>query len=562
MTSTMRTLTGIGVSPGSAIGPVAVVQPPQPLPATEPCSADPQQDLTRVADSLSVVADDLDAKAAKLEGDAAEMVAAAAMIARDPGLIEAVEQNLDGHTGPAHALQAAVAGYAEQFEALGGYFAERVADLRDVGMRAEAVLLGRPVPGVPELTEPSIVVAEDLAPAETALLSPELVLGIITSGGGRTSHTAILAAQRGLPAAVQVAGALEIPDGTTVALDGESGAVVLDPDETVKTKLRARSERLAQLSELTSPGSTSDGYPVALLANIGDVNDARAAALTAAEGVGLFRTEFVFLDAQNAPGVAEQADLYEAVLAPFGTRPVTVRTLDAGADKPLAFADLGPEPNPALGRRGYRLMEERPDLLRDQLAALAEAQCRTGASVKVMAPMIATADQARAFAEAAHGAGLPVAGIMIEVPSAALRSRHLLAACDFASIGTNDLSQYTMAADRMVGELADLLDPFQPAVIDLVAAACEGGRINESPVGVCGESAGDPLMALVLTGLGVSSLSMSPKRMPLVRFALGLHELATCRAMAEATRACVDAAEARAGVADLAQPELRELLGV
>ena len=199
-------------------------------------------------------------------------------------------------------------------------------------------------------------------------------MGIITSGGGRTSHTAILAAQRGLPAAVQVAGALEIPDGTTVALDGESGAVVLDPDETVKTKLRARSERLAQLNELTSPGSTSDGHPVALLANIGDVNDARAAALTAAEGVGLFRTEFVFLDAQNAPGVAEQADLYEAVLAPFGTRPVTVRTLDAGADKPLAFADLGPEPNPALGRRGYRLMEERPDLLRDQLAALAEAQ--------------------------------------------------------------------------------------------------------------------------------------------------------------------------------------------
>lgn len=259
-------------------------------------------------------------------------------------------------------------------------------------MRAEAVPPGRPVPGAPEPTEPNIVVAKDLASAETVVLSPGLMLGVITSGGGRTSYTVILAAQRGLPAAVQVTGVSEIPDGTAITLNGEPEVIMLGPDETVKTKPRAWGERLTWLNEPTSLGSTSGGHPMALLADIGDVNDVRAAVLMTVGGVGLFRIEFVFLDAQNAPGVAEQADPYEVVLTLFGIRPVTTRTFDAGADKSLTFVNLGPEPDPALGRRGYRLMEERLDLLRDQFAVLAGTQRHTGASTRVTALAIVMAN--------------------------------------------------------------------------------------------------------------------------------------------------------------------------
>lgn len=555
-----RSLTGIGVSPGSAIGPAAVVRPPEPLPEEQGRSADPASDQARIESALSEVAAGLEARAAELTGDAAEMVTAAAMIARDPGLAEAVSQQLAAGHDAVHALHEAVEGYARQLEDLGGYFAERVSDLRDVGMRAECLLLGRPIPGIPELLVPSIIVAVDLAPADTAPLDPAMVLGIVTAAGGRTSHTAILAAQRGLPAAVQVHGAMDLVDGELLALDGDSGRVVVSPGPEVISRLTARAQRLAEIATLSGPGRTLDGHRVALLANIGDAADARAAAATEVEGVGLFRTEFLFLDARSEPGVEEQTRQYTDVLAPFTGRTVTVRTLDAGADKPLAFADLGPEPNPAMGRRAYRLCAALPHLLQHQLEALARAQANTGTSIKVMAPMIATAQEAAEFASAAHAWGLEVAGVMIEIPSSALRAGHLLAECDFASLGTNDLAQYTMAADRMVGELSELLDPFQPAVLDLVSMACEGGALNGKPVGVCGESAADPLMALVLTGLGVSSLSMSASRVPLVRFALLHHCLATCQQMARAAREAVTAEQARQAVADMAAPELQELL--
>ncbi|SDZ16561.1 phosphoenolpyruvate--protein phosphotransferase [Tessaracoccus flavus] len=551
-------LTGVGVSGGSAVGVVAVVSLPEPLP-DEAASADPAGDLARVGDALETVAAKLDATAASLSGDAAEMLGAAAAIARDPGLLDAVEENLRSQ-GPAHALHAAVEGYAAQFEELGGYFAERVTDLLDVGRRAEAVLLDRPMPGVPELTEPSVVIAHDLAPADTAMMDPALVVGIVTEAGGRTSHTAILASQRGIPAIVQAQGALSLTDGTRVGIDGDSGELVVDPDDAWLAVRAEKARARERVATLTGPGQTSDGHPVMLLANIGNVADAELAGATDVEGVGLFRTEFLHLSASTAPTVEQQAAEYVRILAPFGERPVTVRTLDAGADKPLAFADLGPEPNPALGRRGLRLMREREDLLDDQLAALALAAAETGADVKVMAPMVATTSEAAWFTRRAHDAGLPTAGVMMEVPSSALRAQHILKVTDFASLGTNDLAQYTMAADRMVGELSDLLDPWQPAVLDMVAVACEGGRVAGKPVGVCGESAGDPLMALVLAGLGVASLSMAPQRVPMVRYALSLHTAADCRRMAEAARAADSPDEAREAAHALASGELTELL--
>lgn len=560
MTAT-ETRQGIGVSPGSAYGPVVQVSPPVRPPADEPSVEDREAALVDVKAAFESVAVALEGKARHADDTAQQILKATALIARDKGLVKAAAKQLDAGRGPANAIANAVEEYCAQFEALGGYFAERVTDLRDVGSRAVAAVLGVPAPGVPDFTEPSVIVAEDLAPAETATLDRALVVGIVTQEGGRTSHTAILAAQMGIPAVVQLKGATGIPAGTFVALDGDSGEVTISPDPALVEEQRVRRVKRAEaLAGTSGPGTTRDGHHVALLANIGGIKDAEEAAALDLEGVGLFRTEFVFLSADRAATVEEQAEIYRRVMAPFGDRRVVVRTLDAGADKPLAFADLGPEENPALGRRGLRLSAERPELLDAQLEALAIAAKDTGADVRVMAPMVATVEEAAWFARRVRENGLPKGGVMIEVPGAALRSAHVLAEVEFGSIGTNDLAQYTMAADRMQGALSDLLDPWQPAVLDVVAAACEGAATTGRPMGVCGESAGDPLLALVLTGLGVSSLSMAPSKVPVVRLALSLHTLPECQGIAAAARAAATAREALEAVRDLARDELTDLL--
>ncbi|GAA6525213.1 phosphoenolpyruvate--protein phosphotransferase [Intrasporangium sp. DVR] len=559
--SAPETTHGIGVSPGTAYGPVVQVAPPVRPPADEAAPTDPEAALLDVKAALESVARSLEDKASAADDTAQQILRATALIARDKGLAKAAGKLLHAGLGPAHAVSGAVEEYAAQFEALGGLFAERVTDLRDVGSRAVAAILGVPAPGVPHFTEPSVVVAEDLAPAETATLDRALVVGIITEAGGRTSHTAILAAQMGIPAVVQVPGATAIMPGVPVALDGDTGEVTLNPDRALVEAQRVRAQRRAEaLAALSGPGLTRDGTAVALLANIGGVEDAVAAGALDLEGVGLFRTEFVFLSAAKAPTVAEQTEIYRQVLEPFGARRVVVRTLDAGADKPLAFADLGPEENPALGRRGLRLSAERPELLDAQLEALAVAARETGADVRVMAPMVATAEEAAWFARRVRENGLPQAGVMIEVPGAALRAGHVLGEVDFGSLGTNDLAQYTMAADRMQGALSDLLDPWQPAVLDVIAAACAGADRAERPIGVCGESAGDPLLALVLVGLGASSLSMAPSKVPVVRLALSLHSVAECRELALAAREARTAQEALALVRERASRQLTDLL--
>ncbi|MFK5633624.1 MULTISPECIES: phosphoenolpyruvate--protein phosphotransferase [unclassified Ornithinimicrobium] len=543
-----RTLRGIGVSPGTASGPVVQVAPPVRAPADEPATTDADAALVEVKAAFEAVALDLEERAARADDTAQQILRATVLIARDRSLSKAIAKHLATGTGKANAVHAGVEEFAAQFEALGGYFAERVTDLRDVGSRALAQVLGVPAPGIPELTGPSVVVAHDLAPSETATLDRSKVVAIVTSAGGRTSHTAILAAQMGIPAVVQVAEATALPVGTLVAVDGDAGEVVVDPSEDFVASLSVRRAKLtAALSGSAGPGVTRDGHAVALLANIGGVADAVEAGAQDLEGVGLFRTEFVFLSADTAPTLDEQAEIYRQVFAPFEGRRVVVRTLDAGADKPLAFADLGPEENPALGRRGLRLSAELPELLDTQLEALAVAARDTGADVRVMAPMVATAEEADWFARRVRENGLPKAGVMIEVPGAALRAEHVLADCDFGSLGTNDLAQYTMAADRMQGALSDLLDPWQPAVLDVIQAACRGAARVGRPMGVCGEAGGDPLLALVLVGMGVSSLSMAPSKVPLVRLALSLHSLPECQllaTLATSARTAVDGLEA------------------
>jgi phosphoenolpyruvate-protein phosphotransferase (PTS system enzyme I) len=558
---TVDTRHGIGVSPGIAVGPVVQVRPPVRPPEHEPAGADPVVSGQQIRGVLESVAATLDDLAGRADPMAQQILTATAMMARDPGLATAADKHLTSGSGPATAVDAAAEEYCAVFSAAGGYLAERVTDLRDVRDRAVARLLGLQDPGVPELTTPSVIVARDLAPAETASLRRDLVLAIVTESGGPTSHTAILAAQMGIPAVVQLPRAVAIGAGTVLAVDGSTGEVFVDPDPATQADLVRRSERRASALGATSgPGATSDGHPIALLANIGTADDAERAGVLDVEGVGLFRTEFLFLERETAPSTEEQVAVYTRVFEAFGSRRVVVRTLDAGADKPLAFADLGPEENPALGRRGLRLSAERPDLLDTQLTALGTAAASTGADVRVMAPMVATAEEAAWFARRVREHGLPVVGVMIEVPAAALRSRHVLAEVDFASIGTNDLGQYTLAADRMAGELATLLDPWQPALLDLVGAACEGGRQTGKPIGVCGEAAADPLLALVLTGLGVSSLSMAPTRVPAVRAALRMHDLATCTAMASAARAARSPQDAREAVLVLADKLIADLI--
>lgn len=555
------TLHGIGVSPGSAYGPVVQAAAPVAPPEDEPAAEDPAAASEQAIASFMHVADTLDQKALSADPTARDILKATAMIARDRSLHREVTKRLNAGKGPAGAVAEAIEVFAAQFEALGGYFAERVTDLRDVGARAIAEVLGKPAPGLPTLTEPSIVAAEDLAPAETATLDRSLVLGIVTRAGGLTSHTAILAAQMGIPAVVQLPEATAIPMGTPLLIDGGSGEVVVRPDpESVEAQRQRRERRAAALAEVSGPGATSDGHRVAVLANIGGVDDAELAGAEDVEGVGLFRTEFVFLSAVSAPSVEEQTEIYRKVFAPFAGRRVVVRTLDAGADKPLAFADLGPEENPALGRRGLRLSQARPDVLTAQLEALAAAAEATGADVRVMAPMVSTAAEARWFADQVRANGLASAGVMIEVPAAALRARQVLQAVDFGSLGTNDLAQYTMAADRMEGELSELLDPWQPAVLSMIAAAADGAKAAGKPLGVCGESAGDPLLALVLVGLGITSLSMAPGKVGAVRLALRSHAFDDCRALAEAALAAESPEEAREAVRAGAAPELLDLL--
>jgi phosphotransferase system enzyme I (PtsI) len=551
---------GIPVSSGAAYAPVVQVAPAVRPPADE-AVLPAEEAETRIRAALAEVAIEIERRAASASDNAAEILGAIAMLARDPGLIDGAIAQAKAGKGPAQAIDAATQIYIDQFVALGGYFAERATDLRDVGDRAIAAVLGEPPPGVPPLDGECILVAMDLAPAETATLDRSKVVGIVTEQGGRTSHTAILAAQMAIPAAVKVAGATGIPEGTLVLVDGDSGQVHIEPSGDLVERLRERSKRReAALADSRGPGMTKDGKRVALLANIGGVEDAIAAGQADVEGVGLFRTEFVFLSASTAPTVEEQTEIYRQVFEPFGDRRVVVRTLDAGADKPLAFANLGAEENPALGRRGLRLSAERPDLLDAQLEALSVAAGETGADVRVMAPMVALVEEAAWFARRVRENGLKSVGVMIEVPGAALRSEHVLEEVDFGSLGTNDLAQYTMAADRMQGELSDLLDPWQPALLDVVAAACHGAAVTGKPMGVCGEAGGDPLLALVLAGLGVSSLSMAPSKVPMVRLSLSLHTFAQCQRLAHLARSARTAQEAREAVFTAASPALTSLL--
>ncbi|BBZ20102.1 phosphoenolpyruvate-protein phosphotransferase [Mycolicibacterium gadium] len=507
-------------------------------------------EAARFAAAASAVATRLRDRAAHATGAASEVLAATAILAQDRAWLAAAEKRIATGAPAVRAVIGAVDQFAEMFTKLGGLMAERVTDLRDIRDRVIAELKGLPEPGVPVPAAPSILCADDLAPADTAGLDPALVVALATTLGGPTSHTAIIARQLGIPCVVAVEGLDAVEAGTMVLVDGTAGTVTVTPDPAAAGEAVEAARRDAERAAgWSGPGATCDGHAVAVLANVQDGAAARAARDTAAEGIGLFRTELCFLNRETEPSVDEQTDIYAEVLDAFAGHKVVVRTLDAGSDKPLKFAEHPNEANPALGVRGIRVAGINPALLDRQLEAIAAAGNRTGNPPWVMAPMIATASEAEHFAAQVRSHGL-TPGVMIEVPAAALLADRILEHVDFLSIGTNDLAQYTMAADRMSAELAALTDPWQPAVLTLVAMAARAGASVGKPVGVCGEAAADPLLACVLAGLGVTSLSAAAAAVQGVGAKLAQVSLQQCRDAADAVLAASTAAQARAAALD------------
>jgi len=539
-----ESLTGVAVSPGRASGPVVRVAEPLGEPASTPAPADPAAEAARIAPAARIVAGRLEKLAEIATGEASTILITTAAMAADPALVSSAEQLVKDQDLPApRAVHQAAGKFADALAAAGGYMAERARDVLDVRDRLVAELLGIAPPGVPDFESPSVLVARDLAPADTAGLDPEKVLALVTEEGGPTSHTAILARALGIPAVVAVRGVLAL-DAQALAVDGDAGVVeVADPNADVVTA--------AKTGAITwnGTGATADGHRVKVLGNVGSAADAQAAAEAGAEGVGLFRTEFCYLDASSEPSVEEQRKAYTAVLTPFRGKPVIVRTLDAGADKPLAFLEPEAEPNPALGVRGLRVAFDRPEILDRQLEAIAGAAQDSGAEVSVMAPMVATAAEAAWFAERARAAGIARTGVMIEIPAAALTAREILDAVDFVSVGTNDLAQYTFAADRQLGAVAKLNDPWQPGLLRLLEVIGQAAKDTGKPAGVCGEAAADPRLALVLAGLGLTSLSMNAPAVRAVGASLAATTLAECEALAEAVLATSDPVSARQAAA-------------
>lgn len=526
-------LKGLGVGLNSAVGQVWKVKPHAELPARAKSSNGSAAEAESLKVSIAAVASELDRLGEKAGGTSAEIFEALKFLLEDDELFEVASGHLDDGWSAGAAYAMAVDEFAEL---LGSdpTFAERVADLQDLSKRVQANLAGIELSlNLPE-TGTIVLVGEDFSPADTAQFTPAVV-GVVTTKGGPTSHTSIICRSRGIPAVVSCAEAEELKTGDSVLVDPVGDRVVVDGDVSLATK---SIEFVAINSEPVIP----------VRSNIGTKTDAEAAAKTGADGVGLFRTELLYLNEKTQPSLEQQTAAYSEILAAAPTGPIVVRTIDAGSDKPVAFLDMGHEENPSLGVRGYRLIVEHRSFIEDQLKSLEEARKATGREVWVMAPMIATVQEAAEFCALARSIGDFKVGIMIETPSIAVLASDLKGVVDFVSIGTNDLSQYLFAADRMNPALGTLLTPWQPGLIRTLARIADAGKAAGFSVGVCGESASDPTFAVVLAGLGISSVSASPSQVDVVKTALSSVDLAKAKEIANAVLATTspDAAKAAA----------------
>jgi phosphoenolpyruvate-protein phosphotransferase len=534
----VKTLHGIPAARGIAIGPVFQFKKTE-LRIERRTVSDPQAELQRLEGALEQARRELALVLEKARGEVeagtASIFEAHAMMLEDPDYLAAMQEKIKHEALNAEAAAADAtemyAGMLEQME--DEYLRARAADIRDVGMRIVRNLSGQGDSPTLGLVKPSIILAEELTPSDTITFDKAQVLGFCTVGGGPTAHVAILARELGLPAVVSMGeDILGIPDGTPLVIDGSEGILVVEPDEASAAVKREQATSQANRSEAArrhakQPAITRDGHRVEVVANIGNIESAALALESGAEGVGLLRTEFLYLERARMPDEDEQYMAYRAILDVFGDQPVILRTLDIGGDKELPYLTLSKEMNPFLGLRAIRLCLARPDIFKPQLKAALRAG--VDRNLKLMFPMVATVAEvhaARALLEECRlellARGQPVisnleVGIMVEIPAAVIMADQLAAEVDFFSIGTNDLSQYTMAADRTNGSVAALADAFQPAVLRLVRDVVQAAHSKGKWVGICGELAGEPLAIPLLLGLGLDELSMNPPAIPLAK---------------------------------------------
>jgi phosphoenolpyruvate-protein phosphotransferase (PTS system enzyme I) len=550
----VNSIEGVPASPGTCIAPAVLLTHDQLDLPTEPVEAH-DAEIEALNKAIEAVAGELEQRASETSGELAEVLDAQVMMVRDPELEKAAVKAIEDESTPA---ATALVGAAETFaEALAAseseYMAARAADVRDVAARVARRLLGAAEVDPAQIQEPSVVVGRDISPADVARLDFEVVVGLATEEGSRTSHTAIVARSFGVPAVVAAAGLIEATDeGVLVGIDGDEGIVYVDPDDGLTADLNERRERRARaqrdlaLSDVAHT-ATKDGYEVELAVNVGSLEELETARRMGANAVGLLRTELVFVDRTEAPTEEEHAETLGAMAALLDGGRLVVRTFDFGADKPVPFLAVEKGSDSALGVRGIRMARAHPELLEAQLRALATV-ADSGANLAVMAPMVATIDEADWFIEQARACGLVDAGaelgVMVEVPSAVFLASELADRLDFLSLGTNDLGQYLHAADRREGALASLQDPFAPALLRAVSAVCNAAS-GSAWVGVCGEAAGDPAWALAAIGFGVSELSMGAGSLADVHAAMKTAKIDDCRALAPRLLRAGDASEAR-----------------
>ena len=553
-------LLGVAASPGLGVGSVFQLRRDE-IDVPETAAGEPRVERRHLEEAVERAKNELESLQTELRAKAdpakAAIFAAHQELLEDPDLIDIAESAIAKGKSAAFAWQRAYSTHAERLSKLkNAIMAGRAADLRDVGRRVLGILTNHPTEE-PAIPVGSILIAEELSPSDTAKLDPTQVLGFATVGGGATSHVAILARSLDIPAVAGIEPrALDLANGTQVILDGGKGQLRIDPDPaevdrilTLKHKLAEKKQ--ADLAAAHEPATTTDGHRVEVVANIGGIDDAKQSVTLGGEGVGLLRSEFLYLERQTAPSEDEQAQIYADIAIALDGRPMILRTLDVGGDKPLPYLPMPREENPFLGIRGVRIGLERPELLRTQVRAILRAA--KGHKLRMMFPMIATIDEIRSVKGLVEeeraklsDAGEVELGIMVEVPSAAVMARQFAREVDFFSIGTNDLTQYTLAMDRGHPKLGAKADAMNPAVLRLIAQTVEGAHAEGKWVGVCGGVASDPQAVPILVGMGVDELSVSVPSIPAVKAEVRVRSLADCRALAQQALACDTAADVRA----------------
>jgi len=572
-------LRGIPVSQGVSQGRVVVLNRSRIVPAKASFETDDQAgEEARFQNALSETRKQLTAVQKRLRDEfgakESQIFDAHLLVLEDPALMEEVGRQIrDEHHTPEYAFYTASEKYAEALSAVDdSYLSERAADIRDVTQRVLGNLIGQPQrAGVSDLTEPCIVVANDLTPSDTAQLDPAKVLGFVTEVGSRTSHTAILARSLQIPAVLGLGEAIEeLKPGQTVLLDGFNGFVIISPSEQTLFEYGQLMERQSSIEESldeirTEPAKTLDGHTIILSANIERSGDVEAVRKSGATGVGLFRTEFLFINRSDLPNEEEQFQAYKKVTESLAPEPVIIRTLDLGGDKLLSHVNVAAEMNPFLGWRAIRLCLEEKDLFRTQLRAILRASAF--GDLKIMYPMVSGMDELDAAnvlldecrdqlrAEGVEFAENLEIGVMIETPSAAMIADSLARFVQFFSIGTNDLIQYSLAVDRLNEKIAHLYEPTHPGILRLIKTTVDSGQEQKIWTGVCGEMAGELSMVPLLIGLGVAELSVVPSLVPRVKMLIRSIEMVQARELAEFALNCdspdeiLDRAEALAKAA-------------